>query len=63
MLINPTINEINNLFKMHHINEEISKIQSLSGTTAGRVYRLTTSLNKHYILKSDSHCPAVFEYV
>lgn len=34
MLINPTVNEINNLFKMHHINEEISEIQRLSGTTA-----------------------------
>lgn len=33
MLINPTINEINDLFKMHSINEEISEIQSLSGTT------------------------------
>ncbi|NMI03142.1 aminoglycoside phosphotransferase family protein [Paenibacillus sp. SZ31] len=53
MLINPTINEINDLFKMHHINEEISGIQSLSGTTAGRVYRLSTNLNKQYILKSD----------
>lgn len=26
MLINPTINEINNLFNIHHINEEISEI-------------------------------------
>ncbi|WP_258166333.1 hypothetical protein [Paenibacillus sp. PCH8] len=53
MLINPTIDEINNLFKVHHINEVITEIQSLSGTTAGRVYRLSTNLNKHYILKSD----------
>ncbi|OAX50266.1 hypothetical protein gpAD87_18885 [Paenibacillus sp. AD87] len=37
MLINPTINEINNLFKMHHINEEISEIKRLSGTTAERI--------------------------
>ncbi|QOS77653.1 hypothetical protein JNUCC31_23215 [Paenibacillus sp. JNUCC31] len=53
MLINPTTEEINDLFKMHHINDEITEIQRLSGTTAGRVFQLSMSLNKDYILKLD----------
>ncbi|NJJ41126.1 phosphotransferase [Paenibacillus apii] len=53
MITEPTIQEINRIFQLHLINDEIVKIQRLSGTTSGRVYRLDSNQNNNYILKFD----------
>lgn len=43
MNINPNIKEINELFRKHGIHEQIMEVTQLSGTTAGRVFRLLAS--------------------
>lgn len=53
MLIEPTMQEMNELFQLHQINDEIVGIQRLSGTTSGRVYRLVSKQENKYILKFD----------
>ncbi|KGE17141.1 phosphotransferase [Paenibacillus wynnii] len=53
MTLEPTLEEINELFQLHHIRDEIVMIKKLSGTTSGLVYRLDSQLNNHYILKFD----------
>lgn len=53
MNINPSIEEINKLFQKHSIHEQIVEAKRLSGTTAGRVFRLHASSGEQYILKWD----------
>jgi aminoglycoside phosphotransferase (APT) family kinase protein len=53
MNIKPSIEEINELFQKYSINEQIMEVKQLSGTTAGRVFRLRASSGQQYILKWD----------
>lgn len=53
MITEPTLQAINERFQHHNINEKMVKIDKLSGTTAGIVYRLESELNIKYILKFD----------
>ncbi|WP_145412224.1 phosphotransferase [Paenibacillus xylanexedens] len=50
---NPSIREINELFQKHSIHEQIVEVKQLSGTTAGRVFRLLANSGEQYILKWD----------
>ncbi|SCY88411.1 Phosphotransferase enzyme family protein [Paenibacillus polysaccharolyticus] len=51
--INPSTKEINELLQKHSIHEHIVEVRQLSGTTAGRVFRLLASSGERYILKWD----------
>lgn len=51
--INPSTKEINELFQKHSIHEHIMEVKQLSGTTAGRVFRLLANSGEQYILKWD----------
>lgn len=53
MILEPTIQEINELFQSHQINDEIVGVQRLSGTTSGLVLRLESTQDNKYILKFD----------
>ncbi|WP_145328710.1 phosphotransferase [Paenibacillus xylanexedens] len=53
MNIKPSIEEMNVLFQKHSIHEQIVEVRQLSGTTAGRVFRLLASSGERYILKWD----------
>ncbi|MDQ0092044.1 hypothetical protein J2T12_005488 [Paenibacillus anaericanus] len=53
MILEPTIQEINELFQLHQINDEIVGVQRLSGTTSGLVLRLESTQDNKYILKFD----------
>lgn len=53
MIFEPTIQEINELFRLHQINDEIVGVQRLSGTTSGLVLRLESTQDNKYILKFD----------
>ncbi|WP_434752249.1 phosphotransferase [Paenibacillus amylolyticus] len=53
MNINSSIQEINELFRKHRNHEQIMEVKQLSGTTAGRVFRLLASSGERYILKWD----------
>lgn len=54
MITEPTIHEINIIFHLHGIEDEIIRFQRLSGTTSGLVLRLESIQDKKYILKYDS---------
>ncbi|AZK47922.1 phosphotransferase [Paenibacillus lentus] len=54
MLLEPTLNEINKLFRLHGMNDEIIRLRRLSGTTDGLVLRVESSKDDKYILKYDS---------
>ncbi|MFC7681728.1 hypothetical protein [Paenibacillus sp. GCM10028914] len=53
MILEPTIYEINKLFQLHQIDDEIIEIQRMSGTTSGLVLKLESNQNNKYILKFD----------
>jgi hypothetical protein len=53
-MVEPTLHQVNALFQNHHINDEIVKIQRLSGTTAGLVLKLESEQEHKYILKFDN---------
>ncbi|CAI6014956.1 hypothetical protein PAECIP112173_00019 [Paenibacillus sp. JJ-100] len=50
---NRSIKDMNMLFQKHRIQEEIVEAKQLSGTTAGRVFRLRADSGEQYILKWD----------
>ncbi|WP_244213901.1 phosphotransferase [Paenibacillus barcinonensis] len=50
---NPHVQDINMLFQEHRIEEDIVEAEQLSGTTAGRVFKLRASSGEQYILKWD----------
>lgn len=54
MILEPTVHEINKLFQLNNINNEIIGIQRMSGTTSGLVLRLESNQNNKYILKFDN---------
>lgn len=53
MILEPTIHEINKLFELHRINDEVIGFQRLSGTTSGLVLMLESKQANTYILKYD----------
>ncbi|GIP56710.1 hypothetical protein [Paenibacillus woosongensis] len=53
MILEPTIQDINKLFRLHHIYDEIIEFVRLSGTTSGLVLRLDSIRGEKYILKYD----------
>ncbi|AOZ90993.1 hypothetical protein [Paenibacillus crassostreae] len=48
-----TISEINTLFQLHNIKDQVVQLQRLSGTTNGIVLRLESIQGSKYILKFD----------
>ncbi|WP_289374880.1 phosphotransferase [Paenibacillus silvae] len=50
---NQHMQDINKLFQEHRIDEEIVEAEMMSGTTAGRVFRLRARSGEQYILKWD----------
>lgn len=53
MILEPTIHEINKLFRFHCVKDEIIGFQKLSGTTSGLILKLESNQDNKYILKYD----------
>lgn len=47
------IEEVNQLFRRHHIEQKAVRAEKLSGTTSGMVWKVLTQSNNAYILKQD----------
>ncbi|GAA0133974.1 aminoglycoside phosphotransferase family protein [Paenibacillus sp. YSY-4.3] len=53
MILESAIKDINKLFQLNDINDEITRVLRLSGTTSGLVLRLDSMQGEKYILKYD----------
>ncbi|NGZ76683.1 phosphotransferase [Saccharibacillus alkalitolerans] len=52
-MFEPTLHNVNDLFRRHGVREEIVRIEKLSGTTAGLVLKLESRQENAYVLKFD----------
>jgi hypothetical protein len=55
MNVGPSLQKINELFEENMINDQITGISILTGTTDGLVYNLVVNNKRKYVLKFDRH--------